>query len=124
MIVDKSFNDGASNAREGDGEDDGDGNSQCGFGGNFPRCRQRRKELVRKRRTRAATAMKAAATAMAIAMASENLAEKIFSSYFFGSLAFQTLKGIMVPTSETVGIIVLCSIKKAHNARLGKKNSP
>ena len=74
MIVDKSFNDGASNAREGDGEDDGDGNSQCGFGGNFPRCRQRRKELVRKRRTRAA---------MAIAMASENLAEKIFSSYFF-----------------------------------------
>ena len=83
MIVDKSFNDGASNAREGCGEDDGDSNSRCGFGGNFSRCRWRRKGVVWQRRIRAAMAMKAAAMAMAIAMASDNLAGKIFSSYFF-----------------------------------------
>ena len=83
VIVDKSFNDGASNAREGGGEDDGDGNSRCGFGGNSSRRRRRRKGLVWKRRIRAAMAMKAAAMAIAIAMASENLAGKIFSSYFF-----------------------------------------
>ena len=34
-MVDKSFDDGASDPREGDGENDGDGNSRCGFGGNF-----------------------------------------------------------------------------------------
>ena len=31
-MVDKSFDDGASDAREGDGEDDSDGNCRCGFG--------------------------------------------------------------------------------------------
>ena len=83
MMVDKRFDDGASDAREGDGEDDGDGNSRCGFGGNFSRCRRRRRGLVWQRRIRAAMAMKAAAMVIAIAMASENLAGKIFSSVFF-----------------------------------------
>ena len=89
MMVDKSSDDGASDAREGDGEDDGDGNSRCGFGGNFSRCRRRRRGLVWQRRISAAMAMKAAAMVMAITMASENLAGKIFSSgVFFSSLAF------------------------------------
>ena len=46
VIVDKSFDDGASDAREGDGEDDGDGNNRYGFGGNFSRCRRRRSGLI------------------------------------------------------------------------------
>ena len=82
-MVDKGFDDGTADAREGYGEDDGDGNSWCGFGGNFSRCRRRRRGIVWQRRIRAAMAMQAAAMVMAISMASENLAGKIFSGVFF-----------------------------------------
>ena len=78
-MADKSSDDGASDARGGDGEDDGDGNSRCGFGGNFSRCRRRWGRLVWQRRISAAMAMKAAAMVIATAMASENLAGEIFS---------------------------------------------
>ena len=82
MKMDKSVDDGDSDAREGVVEYDGDGNSRCGFGGEFFPCRRRRRELVWQRRIRAAMAIKAVVRVMAIAMASENLAEKIISPFF------------------------------------------
>ena len=54
-----------------------------GLVSNFSQCRRRRRGLVWQRRIRAAMAMKAVVMVMAIAMASENLAGKTFSSFFF-----------------------------------------
>ena len=62
-----------------------------GLVGNFSQCCRRRRGFVWQWRIRAAMAMKAVVMVMVIAMASENLAGKIFSSFFFfffGSLAF------------------------------------
>ena len=58
-----------------------------GLVSNFSQCRRRWRGLVWQWRIRAAMAMKAVVMVMVIAMASENLAGKIFSSFFFFFLA-------------------------------------
>ena len=60
-----------------------------------------------------------AAMVMAIAMASGIWRGKSFHHFISpGSLAFQTPNGILVPTSETVGIVVLCSKIQLHGSVL------